>query len=102
MVTFTRRTDYPKLAFIQDLLLRHGIPCKVEGRSFHAPILKVSELFEEDAWDLLTAPAKSYGIRGVPRGTNLDDVRDGHPFFQRFAEKLDYEVEKAPLDFDDE
>jgi hypothetical protein len=94
MVTFTRRTNNPKLAWLHDLLIRHGIPCKIEGESFHAPILRVSELFEDYAWALLTAPAKDYGIR-TKNGTNLDDVRDEHPFFQRWAEKEDYYSEKA-------
>ena len=97
MVTFTRRTNYPKLAFVHDLLTRHGIPCKVEGESFHAPILKVSELFESDAWALLNAPAKDYGIR-TRKGSDLDDVPDDHAFFQRFAAKLDYDAEKACFD----
>lgn len=84
-VLFTKRTDFPKLGFIIDQLTRHGIPCRINGESFHAPILEVSEAFEADAWALLDAPAADYGI---PEKGDLDAVEDDHPFFSAFAEGL--------------
>lgn len=73
------------------------LPGTVFRAKLKAPILKVSELFESDAWALLNAPAKDYGIR-TRKGSDLDDVPDDHAFFQRFAAKLDYDAEKACFD----
>jgi len=72
-VTFCRRTEDPKLAYLETRLTGMGIPHRRHGSSFHAPILQVPEdrheeayrLFDED-WD----------------GVRLDDVPDDDESFQ--------------------
>jgi hypothetical protein len=51
--TFTRRTDDPKLAWLERQLTAAGIEHKREGKSFHAPILKVRTHELNAAWDIL-------------------------------------------------
>ena len=53
-VTFTRRTNDPKLAWLQAQLAFVGIPSRRDGESFHAPILKVPTTQIADAWKVLT------------------------------------------------
>jgi hypothetical protein len=52
--TFTRRTEDPKLRWLQHELARAGIPNRRNGESFHAPILEVPAEKEEAAWAILT------------------------------------------------
>jgi len=52
-VTFTRRTEDPKLAHLERLLADAGIPSRRAGRSFHAPILEVPEDQLDAAWRIL-------------------------------------------------
>ena len=52
-VTFTRRTEDPKLAWIERELDKRGIPHRRDGRSFHAPILQVWAESLDDAWEVL-------------------------------------------------
>lgn len=52
--TFTRRTDDPKLAWLEERLAERGIPSRRRGRSFHAPVLEVPEEHLDAAWALLT------------------------------------------------
>lgn len=54
-VSFTRRTEDPKLAWLEMKLDQAGIPHRRNGRSFHAPILEVQECDIERAWLLLPA-----------------------------------------------
>ena len=65
--TFTRRTEDPKLAWLERELDKREIPHKRDGRSFHAPILKVPKGNLDAAWEIL-AP--------------LDDVNDDDPQFR--------------------
>lgn len=52
--TFTRRTEDPKLSFIESLLTAENIQHRRHGRSFHAPILQVHRTDIERAWEILT------------------------------------------------
>jgi hypothetical protein len=73
-VTFTRRTNDPKLAFIQDVLDVRGIPSRRDGDSFHAPILQVPAEHLDAAWALLS---EDYFGDGVC----FDDIPDDDPAF---------------------
>lgn len=50
---FTKRTDDPKLAWLERKLDAAGILHRRHGQSFHAPILQVHEEDEQDAWSIL-------------------------------------------------
>ena len=52
-VTFTRRTNDPKLAWLQRELDKMGISNRRNGESFHAPILEVDENRMAEAWAIL-------------------------------------------------
>ncbi len=65
-VEFTRRTNDPKLGWLQVELDNVGIPNKREGESFHAPILKVMRKDLDTAEELLDS---------------VDDVPDDSPRF---------------------
>ncbi len=51
---FTKRTDDPKLAWLERKLTEAGIKHRRNGSSFHAPILEVEESKLDDAWAILT------------------------------------------------
>lgn len=53
-VTFTKRTEDPKLAWLERQLDAAGIPHRREGESFHAPILQVPKEHEAAAWKILS------------------------------------------------
>jgi hypothetical protein len=63
---FTKRTDDPKLMWLEARLTLAGIPHRREGRSFHAPILQVPRERLDDAWAILDP---------------VDDVPDDDPRF---------------------
>ena len=65
-VTFTRRTNEPKLVWLERQLDLKGIPHKRQGHSFHAPVLGVPDTCLVAAWDILMA---------------VDDVPDDDPRF---------------------
>ena len=71
-VTFTRRTEDPKLSHLEGLLDRLQIEHRRNGNSLHAPILQVPEERLEEAWDLL-----SMDYDGIP----YDDIEDDDPMF---------------------
>lgn len=71
-VTFTRRTDDPKLAYLESRLTEAEIPHQRNGSSFHAPILEVPEDRLEAAWAILGENMD---------GTRLDDIEDDNPMF---------------------
>jgi hypothetical protein len=52
-VLFTKRTEDPKLAWLERRLAEAGIPSRRDGYSFHAPILKVPEQCLDKAWAIL-------------------------------------------------
>jgi hypothetical protein len=77
--TFTRRTNDPKLAYIEHLLTLNSIPHRRNGESWHAPILEVpTGEFLNRAWELLSLPLSPVDARP------LDDVPDDDPFFQEY------------------
>jgi len=67
---FTKRTEEPKLSWLERQLDRAGIPHRRRGQSFHAPILEVARDRLDDAWDILDP---------------VDDVPDDDPRFSRRA-----------------
>jgi hypothetical protein len=73
-VMLTKRTEDPKLAWLETHLRDHGIPSRRRGSSFHAPILEVPKDRADAAWKLLGA---KIGRRV------LDDIPDDDPMFQR-------------------
>lgn len=74
-VTFTRRTNDPKLQWLEVQLDNAGVPNRREGESFHAPILKVMRKDLDRAKEIL-AP--------------VDEVPDDDPRF--LDPQLDPEV----------
>lgn len=70
--TFTRRTEDPKLAWLERELKRVGIPSRRRGRSFHAPILEVRRRDLARAWEVLDP---------------VDDVPDDDPMFGTVEEE---------------
>lgn len=85
-VTFCRRTDDPKLSYIEALLTDRGIPHRRAGWSRHAPILQVPKANESECWRLLAMPARKTFNLPVRHGVMLDEVPDDHACFARFAE----------------
>lgn len=72
-VMLTKRTEDPKLAWLETHLREHGIPSRRRGSSFHAPILEVPKDRSDEAWKLLDA---KIGRRV------LDDIPDDDPMFR--------------------
>lgn len=69
--TIFRRTNDPKLGWLERLFEKNGIPSRRNGESFHAPILEVPTEHEEAAWDLLSH--------------ELDELADDDPMFEEGA-----------------
>lgn len=67
-VTFTRRTNDPKLAWLERELKRNGIKSRRNGESWHAPILEVKERDLHAAWEIL-----------LP----IDDIADDDPRWEK-------------------
>ena len=53
-ITLCKRTEDPKLAWLERRLTEAAIPSRRAGASFHAPILQVNKEDESAAWDILT------------------------------------------------
>jgi hypothetical protein len=66
VVTFTRRTDDPKLSWLERKLDQAGIAHRRMGFSFHAPILEINEQDMAAAWAILGP---------------VDDIEDDDPRF---------------------
>lgn len=81
-VTFTRRTEDPKLAYIEHRLTLLGIPHRRNWASWHAPILEVPQAQSEAAWALLDEQVDTGVID--KKLQRLDDVPDGHWLFDEF------------------
>jgi hypothetical protein len=77
-VTFCKRTEDPKLRYIEHLLDERGIPYRRNGESWHAPILEVPEAYEEQAWKILNIVVDEDGMGNYLR---LDDLDDDDPRF---------------------
>jgi hypothetical protein len=50
-VTVCRRTNDPKLAWIERELITLGIASRRHGESFHAPILEIDAAAEDRFWE---------------------------------------------------
>jgi hypothetical protein len=76
--TFTRRTNDPKLSYIERRLDLMGVPHR-RGTcsSWQAPILEVPSHREQECWDMLSSKMSVDGKLQV-----LDDIRDDHPMFK--------------------
>ena len=82
LVPFTRRTNFPKLAWLINELNKAGIANEITGESAHAPILSVDESRIDEAWDILDP---------------VDDVEDDDP---RYANaQVEYDREECAPDF---
>ena len=73
-VQYTKRTNEPKLAWMEAELKRRNIPSRRHGESWHAPILQVPEEHLEVAWAMLNEDVFGDGQR-------LDDIEDDDPVF---------------------
>lgn len=78
----TRRTEDPKLRYIEYRLDLMGIPHQRNGESFHAPILEVPYEHHQRAWDLLSETT-------LVDGEVLDNLDDRHPAFDPWREPGD-------------
>jgi hypothetical protein len=65
-VMFTKRTNDPKLSWLERQLANAGIEHRRHGESFHAPILEVRPDQLDAAWNVLSS---------------FDDVEDDDPMF---------------------
>jgi len=54
-VKLCRRTNDPKLSWLECQLDHEGIPNRRNGESFHAPILEVDARFEDEAGAILNS-----------------------------------------------
>jgi hypothetical protein len=79
--TFTRRTDDPKLTWLEQQLAQRGIESRRNGHSWHAPILEVRGDRLLDAWAILETPVGELFIGGSGVVT-VDDLPDDHPLFR--------------------
>lgn len=70
---FTKRTDDPKLAYIERWLDRLGIAHRRAGHSWHAPILQVDAARLDEAWALLSQEVD---------GRSFDDIPDDDDMFK--------------------
>lgn len=70
-----KRTEDPKLAWIQTRLAELGIPSRRNGSSWHAShVLEVPSDQAQAAWDFLGSQWKHTRF-------TVDDIRDDHPDF---------------------
>ena len=69
---FTKRTDDPKLRWLELKLREAGVPSRRSGRSWHAPILEVPASRLGAAWGILTP---------------VDEVPDDDSMFQEEEEE---------------
>jgi len=83
-VNFCRRTNDPKLTWIESQLKTLGIAHRRNGDSFHAPILQVPRDRFSEAWDLLNTPIGEMFV-GEEKAICYDDLPDNHWFFYHLA-----------------
>lgn len=74
-VTLCKRTEDPKLHWIEQSLSIRGIVSRRNGESWHAPILEVRTQDESAAWAFLAE--RLPGFRRT-----IDDLPDNHPIFR--------------------
>jgi len=85
-VTFTRRTNRPKLGYLIHRLKAAGIPCRFGVPSWHAPTLEVPDERLAEAGKILDERIGRYC---------LDDIRDDHPRFRPYGDE-----EPSPKDWE--
>ena len=91
---FTKRTEDPKLAYIEAELTRRGVVHRRNGSSFHAPILEVDETRLADAEAFLQETID---------GRNFDSIEDDDPLFLgACCGECDAEILSNQLDGEDE
>ena len=71
-----KRTDDPKLAWMERWFQSRGIPTRRNGHSFHAPILEVPAEHHDTAWKMLSEKLPR-------RRMTVDDMPDDHPLFTK-------------------
>lgn len=71
---FTKRTEEPKLCWLENQLTKARIRWRRRGESFHAPILEVPKRDLDRAWKILDP---------------VDDIPDDHPKFRNACSKPD-------------
>jgi hypothetical protein len=79
-----RRTEDPKLAYIESILTERGIYHRRSGESFHAPILEVSSNKADEAWQVLNLQGRKDLNLPVRFGVSLDDIPDDHACFEGY------------------
>jgi hypothetical protein len=85
---FTKRTNDPKLKWLEEQLDLAGVPHRRNGCSWHAPILEIDKCRLEDAWSILDP---------------VDDIPDSDPRFGPALRCRYYDcVECHPTAGDDE
>ena len=80
-VMFTKRTEDPKLAWIEVALSEQGIASRRSGHSFHAPILQVKQKDLQRAWEWLRSPFDGEIDPKTGKMQTVDDVPDDDPTF---------------------
>lgn len=80
-VLFTKRTDDPKLSWLERRLDEALIPHRRNGYSWHAPILEVPDDCLDHAWAILTP---------------VDDIPDDDPMFE--PDPKEFERDEAAED----
>jgi hypothetical protein len=81
-----KRTEDPKLHYIEMVLAQRGVQSRRNGDSWHAPILEVPEADHETAWALLGLQARRDLGLPVRYGVTIDDVPDDHACFALYAD----------------
>lgn len=76
---FTKRTEDPKLAWLEQQLTEAGIPHLRDGESFHAPILVVAKDRLGDAQAILDREIEHNGVM-----TSIDEIPDDDSLFFGF------------------
>jgi hypothetical protein len=93
-VLFTKRTDDPKLRWLELRLDIKRIAHRRNGHSFHAPILEVDARCLDEAWAILNERRGRYRV---------DDISDRSPRWKtEIAEMeavLSGEVDITPIDY---
>ena len=78
---FCKRTEDPKLSYIESLLDSRKIRHRRNGFSAHGPILEVDSRKTDAAWELLSLRGKQDLGLPVRPGVQLDDIPDDHKCF---------------------
>ena len=99
-VTFCRRTNDPKLSYIEASLTTMSIPHRRNGESFHAPILEVPDYLLVLAASWLAQPFDD-------DNPSLDDMPDDDPIFHDMLDSGEFDKwawlgQPSPHDLDPE